>query len=88
MDKTDLTAGTKKALMQIGYGVTGRRGGFFDEESERVDLRSAQALRNRGLIFYHVRGANPMMGFLEVTNEGEELFEEFRVAVPRRRGWR
>ena len=87
MNKTNLTAGMKRALIQIGYGVTGRQGGFFDEESERVDLRSAQALRNRGLIFYHVRGANPMMGFLEVTNEGEELFEELRAAMPRRRRW-
>jgi len=80
--KMDLTDGMKRALLQIGFGVTGRRGGFFDDDGERVDLRSAQGLLNRGLIFYHVRGANPMTGLLEVTDEGEKLFEELRYDEP------
>jgi hypothetical protein len=71
-----LTPPMCKALLQIGYGVTGRAGGFFDEDNERVDLRSAQALLDRNLVFYGTKGGAPMSGALDLTPCGWLRFYE------------
>lgn len=74
-----LTPGMRKALLQIGFGVSGRIGGFYDEGNERVDLRSAQALLERGLIFSLMQGSNPLRPGLRLTPKGDDLFEEIRL---------
>ncbi len=74
----NLTESMKKTLLQIGYGVTGRRGGFFDVDNNPVDMRSAQALLNRHLAYATVTGGNPMRGVLDLTDAGAILFEELR----------
>jgi hypothetical protein len=74
----------KKALMQIGFGVTYRRipyterAAFYDESDERVDLRSVLALHNRGLVYGFTSGGAPCVSNLRLTEKGEELFEELR----------
>ena len=76
-----LTEFQEKALLLIGYGVRGYADGhFYSEEDpdQQLDLRSANALYRRGLIDWHTRGGAPNITFLDLTEEGEELFEELR----------
>jgi hypothetical protein len=72
----NLTPGQERALMQIGYGVTGRKGGFYDENGERLDGRSWPRLVQLGLASIHTRGAAPMVGCLNLRDKGWELFYE------------
>ncbi|OGC94105.1 MAG: hypothetical protein A2W25_12030 [candidate division Zixibacteria bacterium RBG_16_53_22] len=71
-----LTPRMKRALLQIGYGVFGREGGFYDEGGERLDLRSANALCRRGWVMYYTIGGAPVSGRLDLTDEGWRMFEE------------
>ncbi len=80
----ELTENMKKALMQVGYGVSYRnipgtqRMGFFDEEDKKVDGRSLDALARRGLIYSYSSGGAPLVTALRLTPEGEFIFECLR----------
>ena len=78
VEMDDLTPAQIKALKQIGFGVSGRRGGFYDEVGERLDGRSLPSLIRLGLVFYYTRGGAPLTGALELTDEGYELLEVVR----------
>lgn len=78
MNDIDLTPNMKEALLQIGFGVTAGPDGYYDEGGKRLDLRSAQALVRRGLIWYFVAGGAPMRGQLRLTPLGNEVLEEIR----------
>ena len=75
-----LSPGMRKALLMIGFGVSAYAAGYYsiDNPDERLDLRSADALVRRGLVFYFVSGGAPMQGKLGLTLEGETIFEELR----------
>lgn len=75
MEAKNLTKGMQKALLQIGYGVTARLGGYFDEDNNRVDLRSAEALFVRKLVAYYTIGVSPLRGKIDLTLAGWEMFE-------------
>ncbi len=70
-----LTKGMNKALNQIGYGVKATDRGYMavDGVDERLDLRSAEALHKRGLVFYRY---NYGRGTLRLTEEGQKIFDE------------
>jgi len=74
-----LTLGMKRALRQIGFGVTARMRGWFDENGDRVDGRCIHTLVRRGLVRC-VGGTS--VGYavtdLMLTENGEELFESMR----------
>lgn len=69
-----LTKGMLKALNQIGYGVKATIDGYICiVENERLDLRSADALCARDLIFYTYDYGS---GNLYLTKEGQKIFDE------------
>jgi hypothetical protein len=79
MDK--LTKAQEKTLQLIGYGVRGSFDGhFYSEEDpgQRLDLRSASALYRRKLINWHTRGGAVCITIIDLTTEGEELFDELQ----------
>lgn len=64
----------QKTLLQIGFGVTSCIGGYFDEDSNRVDMRSAEALFRRSLVYYSTSGGAPVRGVIDLTPSGWEVF--------------
>ncbi len=77
---SDLTPGMKKALWYCGFGVRKYRNGYRSvEDATKVDGRSLQALWVRGLIEYDVVGGCAPQIHLELTERGDELFEELRA---------
>ena len=76
-----LTDGQKRALIDIGYGVRGSSDGhIYSEENpgRRLDLRSVDALHRRRLIDWHTRGGAPNILIIDLSEEGERIFEELR----------
>lgn len=71
----ELTESMEKTLLQIGFGVFGRAGGYYDEKGDRIDMRSADALHARGLVSYRTTGGQPLLGCLDLTPAGWEVFE-------------
>ena len=76
-----LTENMQKTLLQVGFGVTSRGDGYYDESANRVDGRSLQALYERSLISYHTTGGAPIRGVLDLTTSGWEVFYELREAA-------
>jgi hypothetical protein len=75
-----LTENMKKTLLQIGCGVFPQGNRYYDEDNIPVDLRSAQALFNRGLIFYITSSkGSQLCGKLNLTKTGEDVFEEVQA---------
>lgn len=83
MNEEELSPAMKKALIQIGYGVFARVGGWFDENGDRVSLRAINALLRCGLVD-SVGGTK--VGFIVrevgLTDAGEQLFELLRNGEP------
>jgi len=75
-----LTLAMQEAILMIGFGVSAGPDGYYslDDPGERLNLRSAEALARRGLIYYFISGGAPMRGNLRLTPIGEALFEEIR----------
>jgi hypothetical protein len=73
----NLTEGMKKTLLQIGYGVFVRDKRYYSDDDKPVDLRSANALLRRGLIFYSTNSkGSQLCGALNLTRIGDEKFEQ------------
>ena len=76
-----LTENMQKTLLQVGFGVTSRGDGYYDESADRVDGRSLEALYGRSLISYHTTGGAPMRGVIDLTPSGWIIFYELREAA-------
>ena len=66
-----------QVLMQIGFGVTARRGGFFDGDAQRVNLNTVNALIRRSLVTWGTTGGAPNRLTLELTDAGQVIFNEY-----------
>ena len=73
----DLTRGMKDALIDVAYGVRKYEDGYRSiETGERIDGRSLEALRRRGLINWEsIGGWSPYIS-LGMTEAGDRFFEE------------
>ncbi len=72
-----LTSGMKEALVAVAYGVRKYADGYRSVETgERVDGRSLEALRTRGLVGWETIGGYSPYINLEMTEAGDKLFEE------------
>lgn len=76
-----LTAGMKKALIQVGFGVRkyGRRFRSIEDPADFVDGRSLQALYDRKLINWQGFGGAGHQIHLSLRESGEKIFEEIRM---------
>jgi len=82
MTEDILTANMKKALIQVGFGVRKYHDGRYrqiDDTSKTVDTRSLDALHKRGLLFWRGQGGATHQIHLELTESGEEIFEEINA---------
>ncbi len=71
-----MTKNMKATLLQIGYGVFAKEDGYYDETNMPIDLRSANALLKRELIYYSTNNKGAQLcGMLNLTILGEAEFE-------------
>ena len=72
-----LTTAQKKAMKQIGFGVTCRVGGYFDETNKRLNIKSANSLilKKMAICSSTSIGGNLFGGKIQLTKLGWEVFE-------------
>ena len=72
-----LTEGMKKALVAVAYGVRKNEDGYRSVETTKtVDGRSLEALYKRGLVSWKSTGGYRPFIELNLTEAGDDLFEE------------
>ena len=87
--ETELTDNMKWALIFVGFGVRKYEDGYYSEDdpTNRVDGRSLEALRKRGMITWSTAGGAPQMIHLHLTEAGQQQFDILWESGKFRKEW-